>query len=141
MPDDLYEVSQEPDRTAGPTNDVLPQRFILEGFLRREELAHELGISARTIDRWESLRQGPPRVSVGRTILYSIHSVREWLLSKETTPSLVRRGSQAVPRDLRRTSAILAKEQGGRTSHSHVEHESAASGHPGATSRLSSGGR
>jgi predicted DNA-binding transcriptional regulator AlpA len=58
-------------------------RLVLEGFLRREELARQLGLSPRTIDRWEALRKGPPRVSIGRTILYNIQSVREWLVSQE----------------------------------------------------------
>ena len=56
---------------------------LLEGYLRREELAKQFGLSPRTIDRWEALRIGPPRVSVGRTILYNVQSVREWLLSRE----------------------------------------------------------
>ena len=62
--------------------------YILDGFLRREELARQFGLSSRTIDRWEALRIGPPRVCVGRTILYQIQSVREWLISRE---------QQAVP--------------------------------------------
>jgi predicted DNA-binding transcriptional regulator AlpA len=61
---------------------------LLDGYLRREELAKQFGLSPRTIDRWEALRIGPPRTSVGRTILYSVQSVREWLLSRE---------KQAVP--------------------------------------------
>lgn len=62
-----------------PTRAVL----VLEGFLRREELAKEFGLSTRTLDRLEALRQGPPRVYFGRTILYRIESVREWLVSSE----------------------------------------------------------
>jgi predicted DNA-binding transcriptional regulator AlpA len=57
--------------------------LVLEGFLRREELAMEFGLSTRTIDRLEAQRQGPPRVYVGRTILYKVESVREWLISRE----------------------------------------------------------
>jgi predicted DNA-binding transcriptional regulator AlpA len=53
------------------------------GFLRREELARQLGLSLRTIDRWQPLRQGPPRVSMGRTVQHTIQSVSEWLTSKE----------------------------------------------------------
>lgn len=56
---------------------------ILDGYLRHDELAKQLGLSPRTIDRWEALRIGPPRVSIGRTILYNAESVREWLLSRE----------------------------------------------------------
>ena len=49
-----------------PTH-TLP-KLVLDGFLRRQELAQQLGLSPRTIDRWEALRKGPPRVCVGRTI-------------------------------------------------------------------------
>jgi predicted DNA-binding transcriptional regulator AlpA len=93
MPDMLHEATQD---TCTPLSD--PQYkalapLVLDGFLRREELAQQLGLSPRTIDRWDALRQGPPRVSVGRTILYNIESVREWLRSQERQPvSMKRRG-------------------------------------------------
>jgi predicted DNA-binding transcriptional regulator AlpA len=73
--------------------ETLSPRPVLAGFLRREELAAQLGISPRTIDRWQVSRLGPPRVHVGRTILYSVESVREWLHSREqkvTLPSRLR---------------------------------------------------
>lgn len=95
MPDGLNQALQESCPPFPDPQDKLPTRLVLEGFLRREELAQQLGLSPRTIDRWESLRQGPPRVSVGRTILYSIQSVREWLLSKEKQPFSPKRGRSA----------------------------------------------
>jgi predicted DNA-binding transcriptional regulator AlpA len=75
-----------------------PTPLLLEGFLRREELAQQFGLSPRTIDRWEALRIGPPRISVGRTILYSIQSVQEWLISNERqqSPVKMRRCSSRV---------------------------------------------
>ena len=51
----------------------------------------QLGVSARTIDRWQSLRCGPQRVAVGRTILYSLDSVRQWLESREQAKSVDRK--------------------------------------------------
>lgn len=66
-------------------------RLVLEGYLRREELAEQFGLSPRTIDRWEALRKGPPRVCIGRTILYNVQSVREWLLSRERQATTVKR--------------------------------------------------
>jgi predicted DNA-binding transcriptional regulator AlpA len=68
---------------------------VLDGFLRREELAQQLGLSPRTIDRWQALRLGPPRVCVGRTVLYRVEAVRRWLQTceqqLETSPSRKRR--------------------------------------------------
>ena len=66
--------------------------LVLEGFLRREELARQLGLSPRTIDRWQALREGPPRVHVGRTILYNVESVREWLRSREQKVPVPKKG-------------------------------------------------
>jgi len=71
------------DRTLGP--------LVLDGYLSREELAQQLDVNTRTIDRWESLGQGPPRVAIGRTILYKLDSVRDWLASRETLPIALRR--------------------------------------------------
>src|ERR1017187_10466731 len=83
MPTPDQDLAQEPNTPISDSQDKPNVRLVLEGFLRREELAHQLGLSPRTIDRWEALRMGPPRVSVGRTILYNIESVREWLVSQE----------------------------------------------------------
>jgi predicted DNA-binding transcriptional regulator AlpA len=71
-----------------PQNSVRPElspsaSSVLQGFLRRDELAKHLGLSPRTIDRWQALRDAPPRIHVGRTVLYRIEAVREWLQSKE----------------------------------------------------------
>lgn len=60
-----------------------PQVSILDGYLRRDELAKQLGVSPRTIDRWHTCRSGPPRITIGRTVLYSLESVKQWLCSNE----------------------------------------------------------
>jgi hypothetical protein len=56
---------------------------LLGNFVRRDQLATELGVSGRTLSRWQALRRGPPRVCVGRMILYDVEAVRAWLRSKE----------------------------------------------------------
>src|SRR5208282_2580949 len=66
------------------------QPHILDGFITREQLAAEFGKSLRTIDRWEVRRIGPPRIIVGRTILYRVEAVRAWLQSCERVPGLKR---------------------------------------------------
>jgi len=55
-------------------------------FYSREELALELGLSARTIARWEVLRTGPPITRIGRQVLYRKSSVRAWLAAQESPP-------------------------------------------------------
>ena len=54
-----------------------------DGYVSREQLAKELGKALRTIDRWERRRIGPPRVVIGRMILYRREAIRDWLLSQE----------------------------------------------------------
>jgi predicted DNA-binding transcriptional regulator AlpA len=92
-------VQQELLTTSCDQQEKTSSPLVLDGFLRREELAQQLGLSSRTIDRWEALRIGPPRVCVGRTILYQIQSVREWLISREKQAfSEKRRRSPSVTR-------------------------------------------
>lgn len=77
------------------------KQILLEGYLRRRELAQQLGVSPRTIDRWHSLRNGPPRIAIGRTILYNLNSVRGWLQGRENNFVPVHRERNAAP-NLRR---------------------------------------
>ena len=61
-------------------------------FLAPDDLARELGISPRTLHRWHTERAGPPRVVVGRTILYRRASVLSWLESLEKEVARPKRG-------------------------------------------------
>lgn len=56
---------------------------ILEGHLSKSQLAEQLGRSVRALDRWERQRIGPPRIKVGKLILYRVESVQAWLASRE----------------------------------------------------------
>lgn len=87
MSDLLHDPPHETDTLNSDPQERPLAALVLDGFLRREELAQQFGLSARTISRWEALRIGPPRVCVGRTILYNITSVREWLVSREQQAS------------------------------------------------------
>lgn len=66
-----------------PSQEASSSQLLLDGYLRRAELAQQLRVSPRTIDRWQTSRCGPPRVAIGRTILYNLESVRQWLRSNE----------------------------------------------------------
>ncbi len=59
------------------------QGSVLEGLLSPEALAQELGVSERTVHRWEQLRIGPPRIMVGRKPYYRKEAVKAWLLAQE----------------------------------------------------------
>ncbi len=71
----IKEIDTNTEKVAGP--------LITGEYMRPSELARELGVSLRSLHRWHNLRCGPPRVVVGRKILFRRESVREWLLSRE----------------------------------------------------------
>ncbi len=60
-----------------------PPRPILTGYVQKKELAVELGLNERTLDRWDVLGTGPPRTRVGRKVFYRRESVRKWLTGRE----------------------------------------------------------
>ena len=56
---------------------------VTSDYMDREQLAAELGIHVRTLDRWHLERKGPPRTTVGRRILYRGAAVQAWLRKNE----------------------------------------------------------
>ena len=66
----------------------------LDEYVSREELARQLGKSVRTLDRWETMRTGPPRTKIGRSVLYRKEALSEWLREHELVP----RASKKPPR-------------------------------------------
>ena len=71
---------------ADPQSNAEQAPLLGDEFLSPESLARELGISPRTLARWHVERVAPPRIVIGRTVLYRRASVREWLESREETP-------------------------------------------------------
>lgn len=70
---------------AAPAPEVTPA--LLADFYTQPQLAAELGVTKRTLQRWEELREGPPMIQVGRrTRLYNRESVRLWLMAREPKP-------------------------------------------------------
>jgi predicted DNA-binding transcriptional regulator AlpA len=56
---------------------------LLSQYLSPAQLAHQLGVCKRTLDRWHAARTGPPRVTIGRKPLYRREAVEQWLLRRE----------------------------------------------------------
>ncbi len=59
---------------------------VLAEYMSRDELAAQLDRCPRTLDRWHSLRIGPPRTVLGRRVLYRRQAVAEWLRAQEEPP-------------------------------------------------------
>jgi hypothetical protein len=58
-----------------------------EGFLTPARLAGLLGVSVRTLQRWDAARIGPPRCKNGNLVLYAATSVHGWLDAAERPPA------------------------------------------------------
>jgi hypothetical protein len=82
-------------------NTTQARSTLLEEFMTRDELATTLNVSARTLARWKVLRMGPPRVEVGRLILYRRAAVSEWLATMEKGS---RRENRSAGRKTRRVA-------------------------------------
>lgn len=55
-------------------------------FFTPDGLARKLGVTVRTLCRWDAARIGPPKAKIGKTILYNLDSIAAWLASRETEP-------------------------------------------------------
>jgi len=59
----------------------------LFGLLTPEQLAKQLNVTTRTLQRWELQRTGPIRVVIGRQVFYRVTTVEAWLASRESQRS------------------------------------------------------
>jgi hypothetical protein len=59
---------------------------LLAGYMTPEELAAELDMAVITLALWRMRQKGPPYVAVGRKILYSRTTVKEWIASQVREP-------------------------------------------------------
>jgi hypothetical protein len=59
---------------------------VLAGYMTIEELATELDMAVITLATWRMRQKGPPYVKVGRKILYSRTTVKDWIASQVHTP-------------------------------------------------------
>lgn len=64
---------------------------LLDDYLNRDQLAHELKVNPRTVMRWQNLPDGLPYLELGGRILYRRQSVMDWIASKERRPNARRR--------------------------------------------------
>jgi predicted DNA-binding transcriptional regulator AlpA len=55
-------------------------------YLTTKRLAAKLGKSPRTIARWTSVGTGPPRIRIGKLILFDVIKVQQWLEAFEAEP-------------------------------------------------------
>jgi hypothetical protein len=61
-----------------------PSSDFLADYFEEQDFAAVVDRDLRTIRRWHSSRTGPPRIRVGRKILYRKSAVIRWLEQNET---------------------------------------------------------
>ena len=66
---------------------------VLAGHISENELAKQLGLTARTLWRWRRQRRGPDVTVIGRQIWYSRDAVARWLEQRERR--MVREGRRS----------------------------------------------
>jgi predicted DNA-binding transcriptional regulator AlpA len=73
-----------------PPPACLDEREIAIGarrYVSARRVASMLGVSIRTLSRWNAAGTGPPKIKVGKLILFDLGKLPEWLASRETRPA------------------------------------------------------
>ena len=65
---------------------------VLDGFLTKQELAAQLGLSVDALDRLCARREGPPSIKVGRRVLFAHDDVATWLAAQPKRGAVSLRG-------------------------------------------------
>ena len=80
---------------AAPASPVIPvtasnaKRGIEIGarrYVSAQDVASMLGVSPRTLSRWTAAGAGPPKIKIGKKVLYDLGKLPEWLASREIPP-------------------------------------------------------
>ena len=53
-------------------------------YFKAERVASLLGVSIRTLSRWGKTGAGPPKIKIGKRVLFDVVTLSEWLASRET---------------------------------------------------------
>ena len=52
-------------------------------YVSAQDVASMLGVSLRTLSRWNAAGAGPPKIKVGKKVFYDLGRLPEWLASRE----------------------------------------------------------
>lgn len=55
-------------------------------YLTAPTLAEILGVTPRTLARWDEARIGPPKIKIGRLVVYDADKIPEWMARHENQP-------------------------------------------------------
>jgi len=83
-----YKPKQESMASTSTTTRPAPGHVQIgdQRYLTTASLAAMLGVTERTLGRWDAARIGPPKIKVGKLVLYNLEKLPEWLATRETEP-------------------------------------------------------
>lgn len=55
-------------------------------YVTADGLAAMLGVTVRTLSRWDAARIGPPKIRIGKKVLFDLAKLPDWLATHETEP-------------------------------------------------------
>ena len=55
-------------------------------YVTAAQLATTLGVTVRTLSRWDAARIGPPKIKIGKLVLFDLAKLPEWLASRQSKP-------------------------------------------------------
>ena len=58
--------------------DIGGRRYVTAG-----HLASLLGVTVRTLSRWDAASNGPPRIKLGKKVLFDLVKVSDWMAGRE----------------------------------------------------------
>jgi predicted DNA-binding transcriptional regulator AlpA len=64
----------------------IESEITIEGrrYANARRVAEVFGVSPRTLSRWVAAGKGPPRIKLGRKVLFDVVKLSDWLTSRET---------------------------------------------------------
>jgi hypothetical protein len=85
-PTDLADTQVDMSERLTPTYLATTGQIEISGrrYVTPECLAATLGVTTRTLCRWDASRIGPPKIKIGKVILFDQAKLPEWLASRET---------------------------------------------------------
>lgn len=67
---------------------------VFSDLLTAAQVATDLGVSKRTLQRWGRLRKGPPRIKIGRLVYFRRDAVLSWLVNLESCNNVAKVGGR-----------------------------------------------
>ena len=55
-------------------------------YVTADRLAATLGVTIRTLARWDVARIGPPKIKIGKLVLFDLAKLPAWLATRATEP-------------------------------------------------------